>query len=221
MHRLSVSAVIFIGMFSGMLPLASVAGDEYSPGQRIASWLDQQLESEWAESQKCDDLTFARRVYLDVLGRIPSVPETRDYMAVEETARRNWLVEKLLYPTDQYSDQTLQTSAQHWARIWRRILLPPAQMEAPAAMQVEGWLVTQFSEDVPFDQVSRQLVTPADSPGGRALYTAAGGSPQSYVTQVARGLLGVRIHCAQCHDHPFTNWKQEDFWGMAAYYSGG
>ncbi len=222
MFRFSVSTVIaaafLFSMFGGAL---TTNGDEYSPGVAIAKWLDDQLDEKTESVEPCDDLTYARRVYLDVLGRIPGVSETRDYLAVDEQKRRDWLVEKLLYPTDKYADETLTTTAEHWARIWRRNLLPPALVNAPPAMQMESWLANQFSEDIPFDQVSRDLVTPSGNPGGRALYEASGGSPEAYVTQVSRGLLGVRISCAQCHDHPFTNWKKEDFWGMAAYYSGG
>lgn len=221
MFRLLVSTVALASILFGAANRQLAFGDEYSPGASIAQWIDAEFSEATSEIELCDDLTFVRRVYLDSVGRIPGVSETRDFMAVEEDQRRDWVIEKLLYPTDKYADETLQTSAEHWARIWRRILLPPALVDGPPAMQMETWLATQFAEDIPFDQVSRDLATPASSDGGRALYTASGASPQAYVTQVARGMLGVRIHCAQCHDHPFTEWKQEDFWGMAAYYSGG
>lgn len=213
-------ALVAVGC-SSIFPQRLVCADDYSAGTQLAQWLDAQLSQSLEGRETCDDLTYARRVYLDVMGRIPGVSETRDYMAVDQDDRRDWLVERLLYPADKYAREKQQTTAEHWARIWRRNLLPPALVDAPPAMQMETWLAQQFAEDVPFDKVGRDLVTPASSPGGQALYQASGNSPEAFVTQVARGLLGVRINCAQCHDHPFTDWKQEDFWGMAAYYSGG
>lgn len=219
MPRPSVSA-IFLTLATLLMVAPNVgSADEYSPGESIANWIDRQSGPS-SGAELCNDLTFVRRVYLDAVGRIPHVSEARDFLAVEEDQRRDWLVEKLLYPNDDQAELTLQTTGDHWARIWRRILLPPALVDGAPAMQMEAWLSTQFSEDVPFDQVSRELVNPGDE-GGRSFFAASGGSPEAYVTQVARGMLGVRIHCAQCHDHPFTDWKQEDFWGMAAYYSGG
>ncbi|MGN6547370.1 MAG: DUF1553 domain-containing protein, partial [Aureliella sp.] len=94
----------------------------------------------------------------------------------------------------------------------------------------ESWLAKEFRDQTPFDEIMRRLVvgpsSAAAANGSTALPTAAaaqyyqllGGLPENYAGNVSRVMLGVRIECAQCHDHPFTSWKMQDFWGLAAFY---
>ena len=103
------------------------------------------------------------------------------------------------------------------------------------AVGLEPWLKEQFTANVPYDELVRKLVTAkSDGPampvvnsrfgisnGGPTLFfQAVGGKPESAASSVSRIFLGVRIGCAECHDHPFAAWKQKDFWSMAAFFAG-
>src|SRR5207237_1233261 len=75
----------------------------------------------------------------------------------------------------------------------------------------------------PFDQVTRALLTAsgdAAAASPASFFFAVGNSPERVAEAVGRGLLGVRLGCAQCHDHPLAEWKREDFWGLAAFFAG-
>jgi hypothetical protein len=104
------------------------------------------------------------------------------------------------------------------------------------ATRLDGWLEQQLAANVPYDEIVRRLVTA----GGAALASdqahqvngsqeqwtpvvylqATGGQPETMASSVTQVFLGVRLECAQCHDHPFTDWTQKDFWGLAAFFAG-
>jgi hypothetical protein len=82
---------------------------------------------------------------------------------------------------------------------------------------MEAWLKDRFAERAAFPEIARQLAMATD--GSSSYFQMLGSVPENYAAHLSRSFLGVRIECAQCHDHPFTHWKQKDFWGLAAYYS--
>ena len=97
----------------------------------------------------------------------------------------------------------------------------------------EAWLVSRLSDNTGYDQIVRELLTTpivrntsADpEPGGKpaadvmAYYLAKDASPENLASGTARVFLGIRLECAQCHDHPFASWKREQFWGYAAFFA--
>src|SRR5262249_9290482 len=108
---------------------------------------------------------------------------------------------------------------EHFARLWARTLAPAGNSRGP----LEAWLRAEFAKNTPFDQMARSVLTAkgnATTASPAAFYLAVGNSPERVTESVARGLLGVRLGCAQCHNHPFTQWKKEHFWGLAAFSSG-
>lgn len=215
-------------------PLAELAELAPSSSFALAEWINARLELEWSKLAQtpalCDDSTFCRRAYLDLVGRIPSVSELRDFLADQGTDKRSRLVEALT-TSDENALESSPAHAEHVGRVWRRIMLPPGTPGAAMGGQLEPWLVTQFEKNTGFDQVTRELViaTPSPAPrpavgvpqqaGGAAVFSlAVGGMPENMADHVTRIFLGTRIGCAQCHDHPFASWKKSDFWGMAAFF---
>src|SRR5207247_1817012 len=93
---------------------------------------------------------------------------------------------------------------------------------AAMGRQFEVWLTKEFRENRPYDEMTRRLLTARGDDAGQAgvFYAAVGGNPESYTTAFARVFLGVRLGCAQCHNHPFASWRKKDFWGMAAFFAG-
>ena len=223
-----VLRTILIIAAATLLRSPTVSAD--SRGDDLANWINERGREIWgAAPDKCDDLTFARRIYLDLLGRVPSVSELRDFEELSED-RRTYLVEMLVFGEGERADRYKRLTAEHLARQWRQVLLPAGTAPGASAAGVENWLATQFRNEIPYDEWMRGLVRVQDGASTTAPIVTAngiaaqyfqllGGLPENYAGNVSRVMLGVRIECAQCHDHPFTTWKQKDFWGLAAFYS--
>jgi hypothetical protein len=202
--------------------------------QQLAEKIDQHLAARRAEvkveaAPRADDAEFLRRVYLDLAGRIPTAQEARTFLADERPDRRARLVEKLL-ASPRY--------AAHFANVWRALLVPEVSNNFLAQAQLGGfeeWLRQQLTRDVAYDKMVRDLLTakigggngPAafldgfgGGPSPQVFYLAKEFKPENLAAGTARVFLGVSVECAQCHNHPFADWKREQFWGLAAFFAG-
>ena len=162
-----------------------------------------------------DDAQFLRRVSLDLNGVIPAGSEVSAFLQDADSDKRAKLIDRLL-ANPRY--------ATHLAQVWSKMLLPAAAQNERAA-EVAGftaWLRRRFAENIRYDIVVADLLTTTGSSnrGGAALfYTASGLKPEELAASTSRIFLGVQIHCAQCHNHPFDHWRQEDFWSYAAFFA--
>jgi hypothetical protein len=161
------------------------------------------------------DAEFLRRVYLDLTGRIPTVPQVRAFLADDSADRRAALIDELL-ETPEY--------AAHRANQWRRFLLPEGvdlgRFGGTAVF--ERWLREQFAANVSYDVLVTRLLLACgrvNETGPVLYYTALELKPEEIATSTARSFLGTRLDCAQCHDHPFDHWTQDEFWGYAAFFA--
>jgi hypothetical protein len=198
----------------------------------LAAKIDQHLAKRWLGAKvtpapRADDAEFVRRVHLDLVGRIPTVAETRSFLADKQAERRQRLIERLL-SSPRYGT--------HFAAVYRALLIPEAGNNFLVRFQqgnFEDWLKQQLARDVGYDKITRELLTfPVgnqgalavfslnDGPSPMAFYSAKEFKAESLAAGAARVFLGVRVECAQCHNHPFAEWKKEQFWGLAAFFSG-
>ncbi len=190
-------------------------------------FVDRYIEARWpagTEAKVIDDAGFLRRVSLDLCGRIPRVWEVREFLADTSEGKRERLVEKLLASPD---------FARHFAAVWRARMVPEnSNAQNPyLATQLEGILAQWFKENVPWDQMAQRLLSVDQQKvagGGiyQANYGAAGlyfqaleNKPEIMAGATSRLFLGVNLECAQCHNHPTADWKREQFWGYAAFFS--
>jgi hypothetical protein len=193
------------------------------PPEELAAWIDGRFDAAWNEqglepAPLTNDSEFVRRAFLNLIGRIPSVAETRAFLEDARPLKRQQLVEELL----QHG-----AFAAHLANTWRDLLLAGATaLEARAsAPALETWLKLRFSANMPYDQLVSELLTaPLDRnspriPSPLAFYQAAEFKPEQLAANASRLFLGVQVQCAQCHDHPFTEWKQPQFWSFAAFFN--
>lgn len=160
----------------------------------------------------CDDATFARRVHLDLLGRLPTAQEIDGFTADPAPDRRARLVAALL---DQ--PEFAAVSAMAWAEVLR---VDGERMEPKGAAQLAGWLREQFAAHRPLDAVVRDLLlgsgpTFASAP---ANFWLAADQPNLLAEHTAQVFLGIRVQCAQCHNHPFENWTMDDYYGFASFF---
>jgi len=211
--------------------------------QELADWIDEKFAKQYAVAGVepggvVDDATFLRRIYLDLQGRIPTVAQVRDFLADEGSFKRQNYIDRLLNE-DARPDRFAQRSSEHLARVWRRMMIPASAPGAMMGPQLDPWLAKQFAANTPYDEFARKLLlvnlqqpmllgavpqpqpTEADPDAAAGIFQAAiGPMPENLAGGYVRVFLGIRLNCAQCHDHPFTDWKQKDFWGIAALLSG-
>lgn len=164
-------------------------------------------------SDPATDATFLRRVYTDLIGRLPSAQEARQYLDTQSETKDELLVDELLQRPE-YAD--------HWANQWADLLRPnPYRVGIKAVLNYDNWIREQFRQDVPYDQFVRTLITAKGSTwrnGAVTLYRDRR-SPDEMTTLVSQLFLGIRLECAKCHHHPFEKWSQDDFYSFAAYFA--
>ena len=158
------------------------------------------------------DAKYMRRVYIDLIGNLPTPEEVRTFMADTSPDKRQQLVNDLLERPEY---------ANHWANKWADLLRPnPYRVGVKAVLNYDNWIREGFRENKPYDQFARELVTARGSTwrnGATALYRDRR-SPDEVTTLISQIFLGIRLECAKCHQHPFERWSQEDFYSLAAYF---
>jgi hypothetical protein len=218
---MSIARPLVLAFFVLAVVQAAWADEDAPPSSaamaaRIDELLDERLREAGAQpGGPATDAELLRRASLDFNGVIPSGSEVSAFLADTSDDKRARLTDRLL-ANPRYST--------HLAEVWSKMLLPAdAQNERPAEVAgFTAWLRRRFAENIRYDVVVADLLTTTGSSnrGGAALfYTAAGLKPEELAASTSRILLGVQIHCAQCHNHPFDHWRQEDFWSFAAFFA--
>jgi len=219
--------------------LAAGAGTSDSPSAGLARTIDHQIAARLAEEHvepaaRVDDAELLRRLSLDLIGRIPTTKEVQSFLADPSTDKTSSnkttrLIDRLL-ADPQHS--------RHFARVWRALLLPEAATDPRIAYfqpGFEAWLAERRRSNVGFDTIVRELLTvPINGPDQIPKYVlrdmhaanpvaflaSKQADPAKIATSCVRIFLGVRMECAQCHDHPFDRWTQKQFWSQAAFFAG-
>jgi hypothetical protein len=159
-----------------------------------------------------DDSVFLRRAFLDAVGRLPTVDETRAFLADARPDRRARLVDRLL---------TLPEFADFWALKWADLLRNEEKTMGEKGVWVfQRWLRDQISRDLPLDEFTRRILTARGSTWENppASFYRNNRDPMTAAETVGQVFLGVRLQCARCHNHPFDVWTQDDYFGLAAYF---
>ncbi len=163
-------------------------------------------------SQEVDDATYMRRVYTDIIGRLPTPDEVRTFLGSTDPERRAALIDHLLEQPE-YAD--------FWANKWSDLLVPnPYRVGAKATLTYDYWIRQSFRNNIPYDEFVRQVVTAQGSTwqNGPVTLLRDRREPDELTTVVSQLFLGIRLDCARCHHHPFEKWGQEHFYSFAAYF---
>ena len=165
-------------------------------------------------SPPATDAAFLRRVTLDLTGQQPTPDQVREFLKDNDPAKRFKLVAGLVGSTD-------------FLRFWQIKLgdlleITTARPElGNAAITYQTWLQKQLFANSPWDELVRTLLTATGDPtdretGGPVAYALEAIDPKVGAEKSAQRFLGLRLQCAQCHDHPFDIWTQDDYFGLAA-----
>lgn len=197
----------------------------------IVAFIDAQIRQGWSDSGlkpavPATDGEFCRRAFLDVIGRLPTVAELNKYLADSKATRKQKLLDRLLDSEEYNMDY-----ATNWMTIWTTLLIGrPMAREDRALFNREGmqqYLRTAFARNIPYDQMAYELVsaTGTTKPGQEGYNGAVNfliGKLAENATEAtartAKYFLGMQVQCTQCHNHPFNEYKQDQFWSMNAFF---
>ena len=164
-------------------------------------------------SEVCSDEAFLRRVYVDLNGILPTVEEFQKFMSNKAPNKREQLVEELLAKKE---------FAEMWVLKWAELLQIRSSNDVSykSTLLYYNWLQDRIARNVPFNQWVQELL---GASGGTFKNPATNYYQNERdilkVTEnVAQVFMGMRIQCAQCHNHPFDRWTMDDYYGFAAFF---
>lgn len=182
--------------------------------RRIDQLVQQRLvEEKLPVSGRSSDAEFLRRVTLDLTGVIPAPEKIAAFLDSTDSNKRSKAIDELL------ADPAF---GRHMADVWQELLLP--RVSDNRRLQTIGlikWLEEGFNANKPWDQFVRDLLTSSGNQdeNGAVTFFLANPTADKMTDTVSRQFLGIQLQCAQCHNHPFTGWKQTEYWGMAAFFT--
>ena len=223
----------FIAMMFLALTIAIVKATDRGPEPpRQVVQIDSMIKEVWeaygiTPSRDATDEEWCRRVFLDVLGRIPSVDEVKQFQSDRSATKKQALVNRLLYD-DAYTEEF----ARNFTTIWSNALIGRTGGNANNSMINRNgmlkYLRDSFARSKPFDQFAHELIsaTGSTTPGTEGfngatnfLIDKVNAEKGSQATaSSSRIFLGLQVQCTQCHNHPFNDWKQKTYWEMNAFF---
>lgn len=188
-----------------------VHAEEYA----LRDIIDREVRAAWnkeriAVPERAGDSVFLRRIYLDLVGMIPTYEETTAFLADTDPQKREKLIDRLLADPRYARNQAL---------VWDLNLLgrnPRNVGHQNNRKRFRQWLQTQFEKNEPYDRFVHKLLTAEEE--GSQLYHVANRNSDDLAITTMRLFLGTQLQCAKCHDHPFDSWTQRDYYGMTGFF---
>jgi hypothetical protein len=167
-----------------------------------------------APSDLCDDAAFVRRATIDITGRMPTTEEVKKFMDEPSAGKRDQLIDELLERKE---------FAELWVMRWAELLQIRSrndQFSPKSARVYYEWLQEQLSKNVPINRIVQDLITASGSTfkNPAANYYQVQTDTLKTAENAAQVFMGMRIQCAQCHNHPFDRWTMNDYYSFAAFF---
>lgn len=182
------------------------------------NWIDERVLDKLRElnlppSPRCSDAEFIRRASLDTIGVLPTVEETRSFLADPRPDKRDRLIDSLLRRPE---------FVDYWSYKWSDLLLVTKRKLQPAAMwSYYQWIRNQVASNTPWDVFTRRILTAQGSTleNGAANYFVIHQDPREAAETTSLTFLGFSMNCAKCHNHPLEKWTNNDYYGFANLFS--
>ncbi len=196
----------------------------------VLRFINEQVRQGWCDaeltpSDPATDGEWVRRVYLDLLGRIPSINETNVFLRDRSKDKKAKLVTSL------QASANREEYARHWSEVWTNLLLGrQLNSDRRGLVNRDGldlYLREAFRTNASYDKIVQELIaangsnTPGEDDfhgGVNFLLDNLQDKATPATAKTARIFLGVQVQCTQCHDHPSNTWKQSQFWGLNAFF---
>jgi hypothetical protein len=213
---------------AGTKPAKTSAASKAESPQVAA--INARIRAQWeaanlAPSPAATDGEWCRRAYLDILGRIPKVAELKRFADDPAAQRKSRLVDRLL------GEEYVEEYAQNWTTLWTNILIGRSGgTERRTLVNRQGLqqaLRRAFQRNMPYDRLVYELVSangvskPGEAGFNGFVNFLAGNLEENGVQATAKTsqiFLGMQVQCTQCHNHPFNDWKQNQFWELNAFF---
>ncbi|MEX2673061.1 MAG: DUF1549 domain-containing protein [Phycisphaeraceae bacterium] len=168
-------------------------------------------------SERASDEVFLRRVYLDIVGMVPEPEEVRAFLADEDPNKREKLVDDLLN-----RKEFVEVWVMKFAELLQIRSTDPNQgISYKASLLYYNWLSERLANEVPMDEVVQELIasngSTFENPATNFYQVERENLPLT--ENVAQVFMGMRVQCAQCHNHPFDRWTMNDYYGFAAFFT--
>ncbi len=186
------------------------------PVNYIDEWVDAKLRTLRLEpSSQATDEEFLRRVTIDLVGMLPTSEETQAFLADPDPAKRSKRIDALLEQED---------FSMIWGMKWAELLMVRSEtnrVDYKAMFLYSEWLKQQLDAGVPLDAMVRDLLSASGGSFAEPEVNFYQIEPDTkkIAENVAQAFLGIRLQCAQCHNHPFDRWTMNDYYAFTAFFS--
>lgn len=192
--------------------------------------INQQIRAGWQDhdlrpSRQATDAQWCRRVFLDLIGRVPTVSELDAFLVQKSSQKRRELVDRLL------GEEYLDDYSNNWTTLWANVFVGRTGGRERRSLinrgGFEGYLQQSLLENKPYDQLAVELITATGSADPRAedhsgavnfLIEKLDENGIQATAKTAQIFLGMAVQCTQCHNHPFNEYRQNQFWELNAFF---
>lgn len=215
-HRcLSRALSLLLLLIISALSAGLAAANDRAISRRVAELVEQNYRKhEIKPNPPASDEVFLRRIYLDVIGRVPTFHEANAFLDATSSSKRGQLIRHLLDSEGYVS---------HWFNYWADILRVKSRLDGGADKAGEAyadWVKEALRANNSYREMVHELITAEGyvwDNGAVGYYMRDAGMPLDNMSNTTQIFLGTQLVCAQCHNHPFDKWKQRDYYEMAAY----
>ncbi len=229
----AMGGLMGLAAMSAVVPAVADEKKKKAPPQEVAVWkprdrqpvvrltpesLDAVLNTSLGDgpvADKCGDQQFLRRASFDLIGRQPSLDELDAFLADSEPGKRQRVIDRLL---------AHESFGRNWANYWSDTIsyrTPTPQLTFLNYEPLKKWLAERLNHGATWDEIVWKLITATGKVKEHPEATFIGfheASVERLTAETARIFLGQQLACAQCHDHKFESWQQDQFHQMAAFY---
>ncbi|MGI8981525.1 MAG: DUF1549 and DUF1553 domain-containing protein [Pirellulaceae bacterium] len=207
-----------VAVFSAIIPHGQPLTE--IPDFQPNNYIDKLAAEKWKKlgllpSHLCDDATFLRRVTIDLCGRLPTSEEARTFLADASGDKRTKAIDRLLDSPDYPAFFALR-----WGSILRNSNLAGADK---AAYAFHNWIKDNIARNRPYDEFVRGVIAAAgewqDAPAINWYWQSRDDQLHQVTADTAQVFLGTRLQCARCHHHPYEKWSQDDYYGLAGFFT--
>jgi hypothetical protein len=210
--------VRFLGEVAAVTVTVPLADSSFGGTRPRANFIDDHVnrtldELRLPHSPRADAATLARRLYLDLIGTLPEPDEVQQFVKAENDADRALFVERLM-DRGQFVDQ--------WSYKWGDLLrIESRRLQPDGAAAFHSFVRECVARNKPLDAMARELLLSAGDSYtvGAANFSRVPNDARTHAEHVSRVFMGVRLQCANCHNHPLDRWTQDDYHGLAAVFA--
>ena len=192
------------------------------------NYVDELVMDQWRRigltpSPVCSDEQFIRRAFLASIGTLPARERVERFLASDDSHKREALIDELLGLTgDPKRDVYVEPWSAYWTQKWGDVLRNNRKIVGELGMWAfANWIRNALRENMPMDEFARRILLARGSiyQNGQANYYKVASEPTDLAETTAQVFLGVRMECARCHQHPFESFSQQDYYGLAAFFT--